>query len=239
MKILSLAFLTVILLSSNACRPFGKRIKGNGNQVTETRNISRADRLSVRGDFDVVLTKGETAVKVTADENLMRYIRIEMDDNKLVIQTEEGVNLSSDNNITVNISTPTLREANVLGSGNITSNDKFVSTEKITLKTTGSGNITVGVNSPEVTAGITGSGDINVSGETRALKVSITGSGNFNGQQLKSEDADVSIAGSGNATVFADVSLKGSISGSGGIKYRGNATVTKHISGSGTITPLN
>lgn len=130
MKILSLAFLTVILLSSNACRPFGKRIKGNGNQVTETRNISRADRLSVRGDFDVVLTKGETAVKVTADENLMRYIRIEMDDNKLVIQTEEGVNLSSDNNITVNISTPTLREANVLGSGNITSNDKFVSTKR-------------------------------------------------------------------------------------------------------------
>ena len=239
MKILSLAFLTVILLSSNACRPFGKRIKGNGNQVTETRNISRADRLSVRGDFDVVLTKGETVVKVTADENLMRYIRIEMDDNKLVIQTEEGVNLSSDNNITVNISTPTLREANVLGSGNITSNDKFVSTENITLKTTGSGNITVGVNSPDVTVGITGSGDINVLGETRALKVSITGSGNFNGQQLKSEDADVSIAGSGNATVFADVSLKGSISGSGEIKYRGNAAVTKHISGSGTITPLN
>ena len=239
MKILSLAFLTVILLSSNACRPFGKRIKGNGNQVTETRNISRADRLSVRGDFDVVLTKGETVVKVTADENLMRYIRIEMDDNKLVIQTEEGVNLSSDNNITVNISTPTLREANVLGSGNITSNDKFVSTEKITLKTTGSGNITVGVNSPDVTVGITGSGDINVLGETRALKVSITGSGNFNGQQLKSEDADVSIAGSGNATVFADVSLKGSISGSGEIKYRGNATVTKRISGSGTVSPIN
>ena len=239
MKILSLAFLTVILLYSNACRPFGKRIKGNGNQVTETRNISRADRLSVRGDFDVVLTKGETVVKVTSDENLMRYIRIEMDDNKLVIQTEEGVNLSSDNNITVNISTPTLREANVLGSGNITSNDKFVSTEKITLKTTGSGNITVGVNSPDVTAGITGSGDINVSGETRGLKVSITGSGNFNGQQLKSEDADVSIAGSGNATVFADVSLKGSISGSGGIKYRGNAKVTKRISGSGTVSPIN
>ena len=207
--------------------------------ITETRNISKADRLSVRVDFNVVLTRGETSVKVTADENLMRYIRIEMDDNKLVIGSEDRINLSSDNGITVYISTPELREANILGSGNITSKDKFVSDDKISLKTTGSGNLTLAVNCPEVTAGITGSGDMNLSGETRILKVSITGSGNFHGQDLKSEDADVKIAGSGNATVFADVNLKGGISGSGEIRYRGNAAVSKRISGSGSVSPVN
>ncbi|MCY7421937.1 MAG: DUF2807 domain-containing protein [Chitinophagaceae bacterium] len=239
MKILTVAFLSVILISFNSCRSFGKRIKGNGNMVTETRNVSSADRLSVRGDFDVVLTKGETGVKVSADENLMRYIRIEMDDNKLVIRSEDRINITSDNGITVNISTPEIKEANILGSGNITSNDKFVSGDKMSFKTTGSGNLTLAVNCPNITAGITGSGDMNLSGETRILKVSITGSGNFRGQDLKAEDADVKIAGSGNATVFADVNLKGGISGSGEIRYRGNATVSKRISGSGSVSPIN
>lgn len=239
MKIFSMTFLLVMVICSNACRPFGKRIKGNGNQVTETRDISSADHLSVRGDFDVVLTKGATGVKVTADENLMKYIQIKMDDNLLVISSEDGINLSSENKITVNISTPEIIEANVLGSGNITSNDKFVVGDKMTLKTTGSGDINLVVNCPDVKAGITGSGNINLSGETRNLKVSITGSGNFRGQDLKSENADVSIAGSGDATVYADVNLKAGISGSGEIKYRGNATVSKRISGSGSVTAIN
>lgn len=239
MKIFSMAILLVIVLCSNACRPFGKRIKGNGNQVTETRDILHADRLSVRGDFDVVLTKGATGVKVTADENLMKYILIKMDDNKLVISTEDRINISSENKIIVNISTPEIIEANVLGSGNITSNDKFVMSEKLSLKTTGSGDINLMVNCPNITSKITGSGNISLSGETQNLKVSITGSGNFRGQDLKSEDTDVSIAGSGNATVFADVKLKAGISGSGEIKYRGNATVSKRISGSGSVTAIN
>lgn len=239
MKIFSMAFLLVMVFGFNACRPFGKRIKGNGNQVTETRNIQNADRLVVKGDFDVVLTKGETAVKVTADENLMKYIMVEMDDNKVVIGSKERYNLTSEKGITIYISTPNLREANVYGSGSIRSDDKFVSSEKITLKATGSGNVNLSINSPEVTAGITGSGDINVSGETRSMKVSVTGSGNFNGQDLKSENAEVSIAGSGNATLFADVNLKASITGSGEIRYKGNAAVSKHITGSGTVSPIN
>lgn len=239
MKNFSLALPLLFLLSLHACTPFGKRVKGNGKLVTESRKISVAERISLRGDMEVVLTKGPTGVQVSADENLLKYIRTVVDEDILTVSTRDGYNLVSDNKMVVTISTPEISDVHVLGSGNITSADKFVSENKMSIKTTGSGNITLGINCPNVDARITGSGDLNLKGETRNLEVGITGSGNFNGNELKSENADVKISGSGNAAVFADVKLKAGISGSGEIRYKGNAAVTKRISGSGEVIAAN
>ena len=50
--------------------------------------------------------------------------------------------------------------------------------------------------------------------------------------------AKVSVAGSGDATVFAQESLTISVAGSGDVRYYGDAAVTQSIAGSGSVRYL-
>ncbi len=232
--IMSLLALTVF-----SCNLVGRRVKGNGNRVSDTRSVNSASNIKVSGPFDVVLSEGPTQVIVDADENLQQYITVDNQDGKLSIKTRDRVNLYSKEDITVRITTPDLQAISILGSGDVTSNSKFSGSGNMVFKITGSGDLSIPLNSPSVSASVTGSGNMNLSGETRDLKLKLTGSGKFEGYDLKSEAAEITIAGSGDALVFAAVKLNARISGSGSVSYKGNAAVTKKVSGSGSVNHVN
>jgi hypothetical protein len=228
------AILISLLVSS--CVFNGRRVKGNGKLITEKRSVKKAERIKLSGSMNVVLTKGQTAVKVEADENLLQYILVEEEDGWLTISTRKGIAFTEKNPIVVFIATPTIKQVSVAGSGDVTSDVKYEREDEIKFSVSGSGDISVPVHAPMITVNITGSGNIKPRGETRDLKLSITGSGNFGGGELKAENADVNITGSGDARVFADVRLKANIVGSGDITYQGNPTIEKRIVGSGSIS---
>lgn len=225
----------VIAASFMSCNIAGERVNGNGNLKSESRNISNAPKIKVVGGLDVFVDQGAPAIKVEGDENILRYIETESDNDWLEIKTKDRINIHSQNPIKVYVTTPEIDELKVTGSGSITCQKKLSSPDKMFFSITGSGNINADVNAPEVNAAITGSGNLYLKGETRDADIHVTGSGNYNSPDLKAENAAIKISGSGDANLFADVSLKASISGSGDIKYRGNAAVEKHIAGSGSV----
>ena len=55
---------------------------------------------------------------------------------------------------------------------------------------------------------------------------------------LNTQDAQVSINGSGDAEVMASKQLTLKINGSGQIKYKGSPNVESHINGSGSVTKV-
>ena len=236
MKPLLALLLPLMILSSCRWNINHKRIKGNGNLESESRDISRATKIKLMGDMDVILDSGATAIRVEADENLLPYIITELDDNWLELKMKRGVSLSTSNPMRIYITTPTITHIKVAGSGNVSSDRKFWSQQEINFDIAGSGNITIDVNTPQVDADIAGSGNLNISGETRDVDVSIAGSGNYKGLDLKAENAKINIAGSGDAMVFADVKMNARIVGSGNIKYKGNASVDRKVIGSGSIS---
>ena len=221
-----------------ACDIGGERINGNGNLKSENRNIRDVTKIKVAGDMDVVVKAGAPSVKVEADENLMRYIETEADNDWLEIKTKDFTNINSQNPIKVYVTVSNISNLKVTGSGNITCNDKFSANNKMSFNVTGSGKITADINAPDVDANITGSGDMYIKGETRNADIQITGSGNYICPDLKAENATVDISGSGDATLFADARLKATIAGSGDVKYKGNAAVEQHIAGSGAVTKV-
>lgn len=218
-----------------SCDFDGENINGNGNLKSETRNVGTAAKINLIGGMDVFVNSGNPAVKVEGDENILQFIQTEMHDGWLEVRTRDHTNIHSKHPVKVYITTPSLTDLRVNGSGNITCNDKFSSVNSMSFDISGSGNITAEVNAPEVNAGITGSGNMYVKGETRNAKIHITGSGNYESPELKAENADVEIAGSGDADLFAENDLKATIAGSGDVKYRGNAEVQKHVAGSGSV----
>lgn len=213
----------------------GKRVVGNGNLESETRNISRATKIKVLGSMEVILDSGATAVRVEADENLLPYIITDVDNNWLELRMKNNISYNTKNTMRVYITTPTITHLKLSGSGNVSSEKKFWSKQPIHFDIAGSGDIDINVNTPKVDADIAGSGNLNITGETRDVDVSIAGSGNYKGIDLKAENANIKIAGSGDAMVFADVKMNARIMGSGNVKYRGNATIDQKILGSGVV----
>ncbi|TAJ66940.1 MAG: DUF2807 domain-containing protein [Chitinophagaceae bacterium] len=235
-----LLFLTVIMLTATSCRWFGyKRVVGNGNLETQDRPIQRAERIKLAGSYDVEITQGPiTSVKVEADENILPYILTRSEDGFLIIKSKDHISLSTDNTIKIFITTPKLEQVNLAGSGNIIGKSKFTGGDNLTLKIAGAGDMKMDVNTPSIEAEIAGSGSMTLTGETRDQRIRISGVGDYIGEALKSENAVVKIAGSGNVKLFAAATLDVNIAGVGSVYYKGSPAVKQHVAGSGEVKKL-
>jgi hypothetical protein len=230
----------LILMVFSSCRWMGyKRIKGNGNITTQDRSINHAERIKLAGSYDVEITQGSvTSVKVEADDNILPYIVTTEEGGVLVIKSKDHINLVTDHTVKVYITTDKLEQLQLAGSGNIIGKNKFTGGDKLTLKIAGSGDMRLEINTPHIDANISGSGSMTLKGETQDQQIQISGVGDYNAEELKSENAVVKIAGSGNVRVFADAVLDVSIAGVGSVYYKGNASVKQHVAGSGEVKKI-
>lgn len=214
----------------------GKRVRGNGNVQTENRMASNFTGVSSFGSFDVYITQGSAySIKVEAEDNLLPYIETEAEGGVLKIKTRNGYSIRTRKDIKVYISAPAYSMLSNFGSGNIISQGKLNSTSAMDVELTGSGDIRLDVNTPAISADITGSGVITLNGETKDFKGGIMGSGDIKAGDLKAENADVEIMGSGSVEIYASVKVSADIRGSGDVRYRGPANVSSDVSGSGTV----
>jgi Putative auto-transporter adhesin, head GIN domain len=220
-----------------ACKT--KRMKGNGNIVTENRTVSNARKIKLSDNFDVTLVPGNTTqIAIVADENLIPYIETTYEDNFLVIKENKHTNLVASENISIQITTPTLEAVSITGTGNVVGKGKFSGADQLKLSIAGSGDITLAVNTPKIIASIAGSGNITVTGETKDNEIHISGSGDYHSDGLKAENGEVHIAGNGDVTIFADQKLDIHIAGQGDVSYKGSPKISKKIAGNGEIKPL-
>jgi hypothetical protein len=239
MKKLSALLLTgLITLSCSA--QWGKTIKGNGNNVTIERSTGDYDGIAVSGWFDVDLVSGnEGEITLQGEENLLEYIITEVKDGKLVIKTEKGVNLKSSSwksEIRITVPVQSINSVSMSGSGDIVGKTKIKS-DKFSTAMSGSGDITLDIDSSTISASMSGSGDITLSGTTKDFDATVSGSGDIEAYNLEAENVSATVSGSADIQVTAKKSIKARVSGSGDISYRGNPEkVDTKTSGSGDIS---
>lgn len=212
-------------------------VRGNGDMITQSRNVDHFSGIKLLGSMDVTLIKSDkTSVEVEADENIMPYIETYVEDGNLVIKMKDNISINSHHDINVRVSCSQIKSLRIAGSGNINGEGKFTSDDAMDIEVVASGNLKLDLNAPSVKVGVVASGNADLSGETKSIDISNTASGNVNASELKAEDAKVSITGSGEVHVYASVKLDASIMGSGNISYKGGAAVTQKILGSGEIS---
>lgn len=83
---------------------------------------------------------------------------------------------------------------------------------------------------------VSGDGSINATGHTDALKLTVSGDGDADLEGLAVKDADITVNGSGDATLAATGKAKVAIAGSGDVNLSTKpASLTSTISGSGSV----
>ncbi|PIB25268.1 head GIN domain-containing protein [Maribacter sp. 4G9] len=237
-KITALAIVLAMTVSCSA--QWGKRVNGNGDQVTINRNTSDYDAIGVSGWFDVHLVDGkEGQLTLTGESNLLEYIITEVKNGKLEIKTEKGVNLkpsSWKNGITITVPVESVDAIALSGSGDIVGKTT-IKTDHLETAMSGSGDITLDVDTDKVSASMSGSGDITLSGSTQDFEATISGSGDIKAFDMEADNVDATVSGSADIKVTANKMLKARVSGSGDITYRGNPEkIDTKTSGSGDIS---
>jgi hypothetical protein len=234
-------FLLGLSLLVASCDEGFNRVEGNGVMETKEKTLNDFDEIEVSGNFKVkVVPSDNFRAVIEADENLHEYILVEQDGDRLKIRMKNNVNVKTHQSIKVTVYTNDVRRIELAGSCGLKSDGVLENTDRMEITIAGSGDADIDVKTPEMKVSIGGSGKVIIGGKTRDLKISIAGSGDFEGEKLMSENADISIAGSGSARVFTSVELKVSIAGSGDVYYAGKpGNVKKSIAGVGNVKPIS
>jgi hypothetical protein len=209
-------------------------IAGEGESVTEVRNVDVFNAIELDAPAEVELTQGPAqTVRVEGQRNILDVLNTEVRRGRLRIDTERS--LGEHNPVRLFITVPNVEALTVNGSGAI-NGQNMLSVEDLRLEVNGSGEINLQTRARNLQGIVQGSGDIKLRGSSKGLIINIGGSGDVQAFELVTERAEVVINGSGDCEVNAQNVLRAVVNGSGDIRYRGEPADRQFsMQGSGNI----
>lgn len=247
----------IVLLFSSCDEILNVEIVGDGNTLSETRNVASFDEINLSAGFEIVLSNGESSLAVQADSNLLSYIETEVVNNQLLVAVKSNFQIVPRKPVRIYIKvSDDLNKLEVTGGGAIVADSLFVNELEVSvygvssfrgdtlgcsflnLYSEGSTNVNIKGTFQNLAIRQIGSGNVSMRGKTDRGVIVLEGSGMIDNHLLLTEDVDISIYGSG--LVFCHVlgSLSASIDGSGRIYYYGEpSSLEKNIVGKGLVLP--
>lgn len=217
----------------------GKKIKGNGNEVTLERTTESYTGISIGGFFDVELIEGkEGIITLKGEDNILEHIEVEVVNGTLIIKKRKNLNLRASHGIGVFITIPveSIDAIRLSGSGKLYSK-KTLKSDSFSIRTSGSRYLDLAIVAKSVTIRTSGSSHVNLKGNANKLDITSSGSSNVNAYDLEADNVHHTGSGSSRLKVTTNESLNVRVSGSGNVKYKGNVEKIKSkTSGSGRIS---
>lgn len=207
---------------------------GYAQENNEIRKIGSFTRVSLSGPFEVYLKKGDKpALTIETEDFAPEDIITEIRNNTLHIELKDKKfkYKNFDTKSVIYLTYTTLDRLDWSGAGNIKT-ESVLKGDKFELDISGAGNVNMDLDVKNLKVDMSGAGNIELKGNATSQTVQMSGAGNYNGFDLKSEKANVSMSGVGNVRVYATDELSADASGVGAIRYKGNPkNVTKNSSG--------
>lgn len=210
------ALLVSLLVCACDVLSAGDMVVGSGKVAEEKRPVGQFDVIDLAGGGQLVFRQGDSeSLTIKADDNVLPYITSTVQGGELHLGVRNNVSFQTHLPIVYTVTARNLKAIHLSGSGS--AKLESLSTDRLEVR-------------------ISGSGDVVASGRAGQQTVSISGSGRYNGAACQGATADVHISGSGNVTVNASDHLDAHVSGSGDIDYLGHPSVNTQISGSGRVS---
>lgn len=227
---LSIAFFSMLFLTS--CSMFCE--KGNGEIITENRELAEFDEIEIAGQATVFIEQGvKPSVKIKIDSNLVQFIKTNVSGMKLEI--EEGKCIEELTEFEVHIVTANLSRLEVGGSVKL-KGENTIKAEKMLIKTKGAAEVSLSLDVDDLETITKGSGEVKLLGRAMQFEVELEGAGSLDAFRMLAKEVDASVTGAGTCKINVSEKFDGDVSGSGKLYYKGNPKKVKtDVSGSGTI----
>ncbi|MFN3556422.1 MAG: head GIN domain-containing protein [Bacteroidales bacterium] len=192
---------------------------GSGKMVEIQRTTQDWERIKVQGNIQVFFTQTEpSSLTVKADENLLEFIRTEVVNNQLIIETTRAIH--SRNELQVELHNPFLAEVEAIAGSRFTTRNPL---ELSTLRIIGNAGAQMSVQGFfDVLDVVQAAGArINLSGKTDQLTIRSDAGGRVDALELEARQARVEANAGASASVNAQL-LDARAAAGGTINYVGN-----------------
>ena len=238
MKLLSV-FCFVLVFSLSSCQYFaGEVVQGDGNPVSQQRNVSGFNAIDAGGAVEVHLVQGPASVKVSADRNLQEYVEVFTEGEVLVIQYRENVNLKPSADIRIYVSAPVLNRIEVSGASRVIADGPYTAATGLEITGSGASGIAMNLNVPKLDIELSGASHVDLQGKTTDFIATGSGSSEIRALNLVTETADIDVSGASDAEITANASMKVEATGASNVSYKGNAAVAQQVSGAGNVKKI-
>jgi hypothetical protein len=229
-------FAGFILFGSSAC--LLNCVHGSGHQQTEDRKVGEFSRIDISSDFKVILKQDSSmSVKITADDNLFKYIKTVVHGNMLHIYTRR--NICDAGPMTIYLGVRNLDEIKASGAVEIVADGK-ITAKDMRFRFSGNTRLTMDLNAANVTTGISGDTEMNLKGQATSHDISISGAGKIYVLDFVVGDYNIETSGDGHCEINVLHSLHVQSSGASEVKYRGNPSdITNDKSGASSVEKID
>jgi putative autotransporter adhesin-like protein len=232
---------------------------GSGGTVTVELDLAPFHSIIAGSEVQIEIEQGtEQLVEVDGQQNIIDDITTQVSDGIWLIELTG--NCYNNLDIVIRITLPTIKSIESTGTDRVILNSfdsldqltVLVSgaglffqsgvlnvSDKLTLQSTGAGEMTANFNTQSLEVLISGSANMNLSGSTTSHTGSLSGSGNCFAFDLSSKSCTINSSESGNTEVFVEDELDVTMSGSGNVSYKGSPTIISTITGTGELINAN
>lgn len=198
-------------------------VHGSGHPATENRTVTNDfNRLEVSGGFKVILKQDSSGkVGITADDNVLKYIKTKNDGGTLKIYTHK--NICNGGDMTVTIGVKNLEQIRASGATELSAVGKLVCKD-LEFHLSGVSKVNLDLNAANVTVEGSGDTELQLSGQATSNHLDISGVAKIHAFDFVVSDYDISTSGASHCEINVLHSLNVSSSGASEIKYKGNPT---------------
>ena len=211
-------------------------IHGSGHQVSEDRKVGEFSRISISGGYKVILKQDSTfSIKITADDNLLKYIKTKLEGDKLRIYSKKSF---CNGLILVTIGVKNLEQIKASGAVEVDGDGKLV-TKDLNIDLSGATKVNLDLNAANVTTSGSGATELNLKGQATSHNISISGVGHVYALDFVVGSCDIETSGAGHCEVNVLNNLNVHSSGASEVKYRGHPSISNDKSGASSIEQVN
>jgi hypothetical protein len=186
-------------------------IVGSGVVATEPRGVSEFGALTVNGPLRVVLEQGGgLSLEITADDNVLPYVRSEVRGGRLFLGFAPNPGLARIHPVVCRLTARELRDVEASGAAQ--------------LEMSGIAGERLGVE-------LSGAAIASASGAVGELRLDVSGASRWSAGELVSQAASADVSGASYALVRASDSLVATVSGASVLEYLGDPLVQPAVSG--------
>ncbi len=196
-------------------------LPGSGKIVTESRVIGPFQRVEAAGNVDVVFVKGERAVEVTTDENLLKLIEtVVREDGTLVVRVISPI--ADNGGLKVTVTNPVLEGVEVSGASTFTG-PAANPADDFKIDVSGASRVTLsGLIASKVIVNVSGASEVILEqGSSTTLTLTATGASQFASHGFTAHDVRVEVSGASSVCVTANQSISGNASGGSTVTVSG------------------
>jgi hypothetical protein len=213
------------------------RVKGSGNVISETRNVSRFHGIDVGSAFEVVLVKSaDEKIVIETDDNIMPIIKTHVVNGILEIENTENIN--DPTKLKATIYYKEINDIELSGAASLTSADVLQS-NSLEFECSGAASVQLKLEVGKFDGDFSGASELELSGKADEAKLDLSGASDLKAFDLIINNLQLEASGAASVSVSVSGKMQINASGAASVRYKGDPDIQlEDISGASSVKKM-